>query len=164
MGELGTRAIGRRARGGLLALALAACAPQGELAPRPPPAAHEIPMPAADFAGYAVAAKAAIAAANRASEGPLEADVIEDRAPFELIPNRRRCPRAADGRHAKAALLLHDLGGTPYEMRDLGRALVEHCYLVRAILLPGHGTVPGDLLGGRLPAVGRGDRGRDRKF
>jgi dienelactone hydrolase len=30
-------------------------------------------------------------------------------------------------------------------MRDLGRALVEHCYLVRAILLPGHGTIPDDL-------------------
>jgi Alpha/beta hydrolase family len=62
------------------------------------------------------------------------------------VPGWARCPRAADGRHAQAALLIHDLGGTPYEMRDLGRALAEHCYLVRAILLPGHGTVPGDLL------------------
>jgi esterase/lipase len=43
-------------------------------------------------------------------------------------------------------LLLHDLGGTPYEMRDIARAFVKGCYLVRAILLPGHGTVPGDLL------------------
>jgi esterase/lipase len=145
MRDLGAKAIARRARGALLALALTTCAPQGELAPPNVPSTRDTPMPSDDFAAYVVAAKTAIAAANRASEGPLVANAIEERAPFELIPERRRCPRAADGRHARAALLLHDLGGTPYEMRDLGRALVERCYLVRAILLPGHGTVPGDL-------------------
>jgi esterase/lipase len=108
------------------------------------PSAGEIPMPSADFAVYAAAAKVAITEANQAIDRPLAANVIQDRAPFELVPGRARCPRGADGR--KAALLLHDLGGTPYEMRDIGRALAEDCYLVRAILLPGHGTVPGDLL------------------
>jgi esterase/lipase len=145
MEDLGVKAIARRVWGALVALALAACAPQGGLTGRPAPTTRAVPMPAADFAAYVLAARAVIAAAGRASEAPLEADVIEQRAPFELIPGRRRCPRAADGRHAKAALLLHDLGSTPYEMRALGRALVERCYLVRAILLPGHGTVPGDL-------------------
>jgi esterase/lipase len=72
--------------------------------------------------------------------------VIEDRAPFELKPEGRRCARGPGGRHARAALLLHDLGGTPYEMRDIARAFAADCYLVRAVLLPGHGTVPGDLL------------------
>jgi predicted esterase len=72
--------------------------------------------------------------------------VIEDRAPFELMPDAKRCRTGPDGRHPKAALLLHGLGGTAYEMRDLGRALVQACYLVRAVLLPGHGTVPSDLL------------------
>ena len=43
-------------------------------------------------------------------------------------------------------LLIHDLGDTPYEMRGLGQRFAAACYLVRAILLPGHGTVPGDLL------------------
>jgi esterase/lipase len=103
-------------------------------------------MPAADFAAYVAAAKVAIAMANARVRQPLEAEVIEDRAPFELVPNARRCPVAPDRRHPKAALLIHGLSGTPYEMRDLGRALVKACYLVRAILLPGHGTVPGDLL------------------
>jgi dienelactone hydrolase len=141
-----TSTIFRWAGAAALTLALAACAAPSELGPRHTPWAGEIPLPLADFAVYVAAAEVAIAQANQAIDRPLEADVIEDRAPFELVPERRRCPRGADGRHGKAALLLHDLGGTPYEMRDLGRALVEHCYLVRAILLPGHGTVPGDLL------------------
>jgi alpha-beta hydrolase superfamily lysophospholipase len=132
--------------GAALAIALAACAAQGELGPRHLRSAVDIPMPSDDFAAYAAAAEAAIAEANQAIGQPLEAEIIADRAPFELVPPRGRCQRGTDGRHANAALLIHDLGGTPYEMRDLGRALVERCYLVRAILLPGHGTVPGDLL------------------
>ena len=95
---------------------------------------------------YAAAAAAAIADANQAVARPLAAAVVEDRAPFELAPERRRCGRPADGGYEKAALLIHDLGGTSYEMRDVARAFADACYLVRAILLPGHGTVPGDLL------------------
>ena len=49
-------------------------------------------------------------------------------------------------------LLIHGLGDSPYEMRDLGERFAAACYLVRAILLPGHGTVPGDLLGVGYPA------------
>ena len=103
-------------------------------------------MPSAEFAAYVAAAEVAIAEANQATAPPLKADVVKDRAPFELAPERRRCGRAADGRYEKAALLIHDLGGTPYEMRDLARVFADACYFVRAILLPGHGTVPGDLL------------------
>jgi esterase/lipase len=146
MGNQGLRTIVRSAGGMVLALALAACATSGELGPRHEPSGRTIPMAWAEFAVYVAAAEVAIAEANEAIGRPLATDVIEDRAPFELAPRRGRCPRGPDGRHAKAALLLHDLGGTPYEMRDLGRALADDCYLVRAVLLPGHGTVPGDLL------------------
>ena len=102
-------------------------------------------MPSAAFGEYVASAEVAIAEANDAIGPPLDADVVKDRGPFELAP-RGPCPRAPDGRDQKAALLIHDLGGTPYEMRDLARAFADACYLVRAILLPGHGTVPGDLL------------------
>jgi len=129
-----------------LALALAACVPQGELGLRHTPSAREIPLPSPDFAVYVAAAEVAIAEANQAIDRPLEEKIIADRAPFELVPERGRCRRGADGRHAKAALLLHDLGGTPYDMRDIARAFLKDCYLIRAVLLPGHGTVPGDLL------------------
>jgi esterase/lipase len=101
-------------------------------------------MPSAAFDAYVTGAEVAIAEANDAIGRPLEAGLVEDRAPFELAPERRRCARDAAGE--KAALLIHDLGGTPYEMRDVARAFAAACYLVRAILLPGHGTVPGDLL------------------
>ncbi|GEO79956.1 hypothetical protein ROR02_00870 [Pararhodospirillum oryzae] len=46
-------------------------------------------------------------------------------------------------------LLIHGLSDSPFTMRDLGTTLAtlpERCLLVRSILLPGHGTVPGDLL------------------
>ena len=102
-------------------------------------------MPSAAFGEYVASAEMAIAEANQAIGPPLDADVVKDRGPFELAP-RGPCARAPDGRYQKAALLIHDLGGTPYEMRDLARAFADACYLVRAILLPGHGTVPGDLL------------------
>ena len=113
---------------------------------------------------YRAAAEATIAEVNASIERPLAPDVVEDRAPFELVPERGRCPRGADGRHARAALLLHDLGGTPYEMRDIARAFAADCYLVRAVLLPGHGTVPGDLLEIDYLRVGRGDPGRGREL
>jgi esterase/lipase len=146
MEKLKSRSIQRYAVAAALGVALAACATRGELGSRHEPSGRTIPTPEADFGAYVAAAKVAIAMAGRAVDQPLEPEVIEDRAPFELVPDARRCRAGPDGRHPKAALLIHGLGGTPYEMRDLGRALVEACYLVRAILLPGHGTVPGDLL------------------
>jgi esterase/lipase len=137
-------------RGALPALGLillAACAAQGKLEARHARSGFVTPAPAADFAGYIAQAKAQIAAANAAIGTPLEPKVIEARGPFELRPEGARCRRAADGRYRRAALLIHGLGDTPYQMRDLGERFAAACYLVRAILLPGHGTVPGDLLG-----------------
>ncbi len=44
-------------------------------------------------------------------------------------------------------LLIHGLTDTPYLMRDIGKHFEEkNCYIVRSILLPGHGTKPGHLL------------------
>jgi esterase/lipase len=128
-----------------LALLLAACAAEGKLEARHAPSGLETPLPGDDFAAYVEAAKAQIVAANAAIDQPLTPEVVEQRAPFELRPPG--CRRTRDGRYPRAALLIHGLGGSPYEMRDLGERFAAACYLVRAILLPGHGTVPGDLLG-----------------
>lgn len=43
-------------------------------------------------------------------------------------------------------VLVHGLSDTAFAMRDLAVALSTRCYLTRTLLLPGHGTVPGDLI------------------
>lgn len=42
-------------------------------------------------------------------------------------------------------LLVHGLGDSPYFFRDIAATLCEQGYLVRTILLPGHGSKPGDM-------------------
>ena len=60
--------------------------------------------------------------------------------PFELKPSADCEPPL------KGVLLVHGILETPYAMRDIGGALNARCFLVRSILLPGHGTRAGDLL------------------
>jgi len=64
-------------------------------------------------------------------------EIIEANSPFELVPAKK--PRYG-------ALLLHGLFDSPFIVRDIGESLRAHGGLVRSILLPGHGTVPGGLL------------------
>ncbi len=63
--------------------------------------------------------------------------VIIANSPFswELKPHQK-----------KGILLVHGLFDSPYYMRDVGERFANMGFLVRSILLPGHGTVPGDLL------------------
>lgn len=44
-----------------------------------------------------------------------------------------------------AALLVHGFTASPWEMRPLGEALADAGFLVRGVLLPGHGTTVADL-------------------
>lgn len=60
--------------------------------------------------------------------------------PFELAPE----PSCAGP--VRGILLVHGILDTPYAVRDIGEALNGHCFLVRSVLLPGHGTRPGELL------------------
>ncbi len=72
--------------------------------------------------------------------------VIDWNSPFILEPDAARCPAAAGGRVRAGVLLIHGLTDSPFEMRDLAAHFHERCYLVYGLLLPGHGTRPGDLL------------------
>lgn len=55
--------------------------------------------------------------------------------------------REDGGRYINGILLIHGVTDSPYLMRDLARYFSgRRGFLVRAILSPGHGTVPGDLL------------------
>lgn len=46
----------------------------------------------------------------------------------------------------KGVFLVHGLGDSPYFLKDIADALCENGIRVRTILLPGHGTKPGDML------------------
>ncbi len=61
--------------------------------------------------------------------------------PFELKPEHP---------NGEGVLLVHGLGDSPYSNRDIANHLARRGYLVRTILLPGHGSKPGDL---KLPTV-----------
>lgn len=71
--------------------------------------------------------------------------VVDGNAPFELRPSAD-CPAGKEKRYRRGVLLTHGLTDSPYFMRPLGRIFRDRCFLVKAILLPGHGTRPGDLL------------------
>lgn len=69
--------------------------------------------------------------------------VVEGNMPFALKP------RVADGTskpYRRGILLTHGLTDSPYFMRHLANYFAGQGFLVLAILLPGHGTQPGDLL------------------
>lgn len=65
-------------------------------------------------------------------------DSVMANMPFEWRPHR------FDGK--RGILLIHGLFDSPFIMRDVARHFLTRGFLVRTILLPGHGTVPGDLL------------------
>jgi len=50
------------------------------------------------------------------------------------------------GHPKRGILLIHGLGDSPWSFADLGESLARDGFLVRAILLPGHGTRPADLV------------------
>jgi alpha-beta hydrolase superfamily lysophospholipase len=70
--------------------------------------------------------------------------------PFRLEPSGRRtpqaCPPSQTHAHRNGIVLTHDVQDSAYTMRALGSYFQERCFLVYGLLLPGHGTRPGDLL------------------
>ncbi|MGX9520652.1 alpha/beta hydrolase [Vibrio mediterranei] len=76
-------------------------------------------------------------AENRAFKSDDHQQEIALNSPFELVP---------DSPNGQAILLVHGLGDSPYSFHDIAEHLVKQGYLVRAILLPGHGSKAGDLL------------------
>lgn len=70
---------------------------------------------------------------------------VEGNSPFALSP----APGFAPGKtknFQRGILLTHGLTDSPYFMRHLAAFFQENGFRVMAILLPGHGTQPGDLL------------------
>ncbi len=66
--------------------------------------------------------------------------IIDANSPFESFPLQ------PTNRMRYGALLIHGLFDCPFSLRDIGSRLQKNGIVSRAILLPGHGTTPSDLL------------------
>lgn len=73
------------------------------------------------------------------------AKIVEGNAPFELKPATVH-PAGQKKPYRRGVLLTHGLTDSPYFMRHLAEIFQQDGFRVMAILLPGHGTQPGDLL------------------
>jgi|GEM_PF-389575 len=86
----------------------------------------------------------------RQARQPIEPDPSLAATHAEQVgPHQWSLDPACGGRAQAGVLLVHGLSDSPYLMRDLGNALARlpgRCLLVRSILLPGHGSIPGDLI------------------
>ena len=103
------------------------------------------PLQAPNFEAYIDANRYMIIEATAGLDEAPSRQTIEARLPFSLSPDTVACPPGASGLPRRGVLLVHGLSDSPYLVRDVAEAFRDHCYLARAILLPGHSTVPGDL-------------------
>jgi len=101
------------------------------------------------FADYVTQSRQMIAAARAKlhSEDATHtlAKIIDGNAPFEFKPSDS-AGKGKNKPYQRGILLTHGLSDSPYFMRYLGDFFQAQGFRVKAILLPGHGTQPGDLL------------------
>ncbi len=98
-----------------------------------------------EFADY-VARQREMIAQVRSGAGAANPEKITDgNAPFELKPTGNY-PVGQKKSYKRGVLLTHGLTDSPYFMRHLAAFFQENGFRVMAVLLPGHGTQPGDLL------------------
>lgn len=98
-----------------------------------------------EFAEYIVRHHQMIAEA-RARPDALDLEkIVDGNAPFELKP-AAGYPPGQEKTYKRGVLLTHGLTDSPYFMRHLAAFFQENGFRVMAVLLPGHGTQPGDLL------------------
>lgn len=118
-----------------LAMMSVAALAAGCAVPRSP--AAMAPTGQDSFATYASETRAWIAQ-RRDFQTDSVADELAWNAPREWRP-------AAPA--TRGMLLVHGLGDSPWSFADIGAALAAQGFLVRTVLLPGHGTRPADLVG-----------------
>ena len=65
--------------------------------------------------------------------------------PYILEPDSD-CPVNADGKYPDGIVLVHGLIASPWSMKPLAQHFNSRCFYVLGLLLPGHGSRPGDML------------------
>lgn len=98
-----------------------------------------------NFADYVAETRAMLVKVH-ASLGTTDLEQrVDGNAPFELMPTAGfQAGRSKPYR--RGVLLTHGLTDSPYFMRHLADFFAQNGFRVMAVLLPGHGTQPGDLL------------------
>lgn len=143
----------RQSMGVLAFLLLSAC---GEIPLHLQPTGHAITAPehSPEFSTYIADTREQLRLAlevvyQRAQQSPFGENyplsrTVEMRSPFEI----RESALCAPGSTRTGYLLLHGLTDSPYLLSAVARSLSGRsaCSVVRSVLLPGHGTVPGDSL------------------
>jgi esterase/lipase len=131
----------------ILSTLLLGCSSTGDVPPRPElvssgwrePAAF---APVADFETYI----RDVSQELRTHRLPFVASMADAElgkvVPFRLPPDQG-CKKGAP---RGIAVLVHGLSDTAFAMRDLAETLAKQCFEARALLLPGHGTRPADLM------------------
>jgi esterase/lipase len=74
-----------------------------------------------------------------------EEAIVAGNTPFELLPSGD-FEKGRNKPYRRGVLLTHGLLDSPYHMRHLAAFFQRNGFRVMAVLLPGHGTQPGDLL------------------
>lgn len=93
-----------------------------------------------DFADYVAWSQRRL----RAARPDASDDALAALAPFRLEPEAGCAESTAAFRNG--VVLTHDVLDSAYMLRELGRYFQSRCFVVYALLLPGHGTRPGELL------------------
>ena len=78
---------------------------------------------------------------NRSFQNPEKEIELDWNAPNEWLPETSSVEKPEKG-----ILLVHGLGDSPWSFHDIASELASQGFLVRSILLPGHGTDPSDML------------------
>ena len=99
-------------------------------------ASSEVPLGQVSFAEYRQQTLVWLEQ-NRTFQTGDHATELEWNAPREWRPS---------GIAKRAILLVHGLGDSPWSFNDVGQTLADQGFLVRTVLLPGHGSKPSDML------------------
>jgi len=110
-------------------------------APMPTEPQAEAQAPPRSFEDYHSQTLARMRQARSFQHADTESELVWN-GPREWRPARS----GAGAKAEKGILLVHGLGDSPWSFHDLGAAMAAEGYLVRTVLLPGHGTRPADLL------------------
>ena len=131
----------------ILSTLLLGCSSTGDVPPRPElvssgwrkPASF---APVADFETYIRDVSQELRTHRLPFVASMADAELDKVVPFRLPPVQG-CKKGAP---RGIAVLIHGLSDTAFAMRDLAMTFAKKCFEARALLLPGHGTRPADLM------------------